>query len=148
MDKNMFFKLINHDYFDVKEAMSLSNQSYKMFSVEDTLLVKHFDDVSLRYEMKCFFEKEYQKDHWAEIVDELTYYVIQMLSANSKLNKISGGKINDIEQIVFELIESMFTVSKTHYSITIARRVYINHMNRLRDFLTEIMDIVELENNK
>jgi len=123
MDRISFFSLIENDFFDIEECYSLSSQKYCSFPIEKTLLVKHFSDDGLREQMKDFFINEYNDDEWQYLIEELTGY-IQMLSANTSLKELEDSQIMEFDHIYKALIQAMFDISRSEYTIDKAKYIY------------------------
>jgi hypothetical protein len=146
MDRKMFFKLVESEFFTVKEGHSIATEGFVDFDLGETELVRLMVDTGSRKELFDFLVLEKEKDDWCFLSEEFAGCFMQMLSANQSVNGIDSVSIDQVESMYYQLIEGMLEVTAgVQFDPEKAMAVYVGHMSRLRNLLVSIMDIEELK---
>lgn len=64
MDRKIFFKLVESEFFTVKEGHSIATEGFVHFDLGETELVRLMVDAKSRKELFDFLVLEKEKDDW------------------------------------------------------------------------------------
>jgi hypothetical protein len=93
-------------------------------------------------------EKEKSDDNWLFLSEELTAMAITMMSNGKVDGEVGTKEIEYIEAMYYSLIEGVFEISsQEEFEIDLIRKIYIEHMDRLRSFLMKVMDMDDFSLN-
>jgi hypothetical protein len=148
MNRTEFFRYIAGEFFTAEEERNIPDRNYVNFEIESTSLSKVIMDKESRKGLRLFLEKEKSDDNWLFLSEELTAMAITMMSNGKVDGEVGTKEIEYIEAMYYSLIEGVFEISsQEEFEIDLIRKIYIEHMDRLRSFLMKVMDMDDFSLN-